>query len=76
MIDDLKAKQAGVICLHCGRHTPLPISVNQGRLVEGFAVLLRRLSIVRCSSCGKEGPYLASDVIVPAEMPVNVSVAA
>jgi hypothetical protein len=76
MIEDTEEKSAAVICLHCGQHTPLPLPANRERFAGRFAVSYRRLSIVRCFICGKEAPYLASDVIVPAEFPVNVSAAA
>jgi hypothetical protein len=75
MIEEME-KSAAVICLHCGKHTPLPLPANRERFAGRFAFSYRRLSIVRCFSCGKEAPYLASDVIVPAKFPVNVSAAA
>lgn len=76
MIDEREIKHAAVICLHCGKHTPLPVPINYGPFAVTFQDSQRRMSIVRCSSCGKEAPYLARHVIVLAELPNTVSAAA
>lgn len=71
MIDRLEGQQAGVVCLHCGKQIPLPISfsMNQGPMTESVPVLSRRMSIVRCRLCGKEAPYLARHIITVSSVP-------
>jgi hypothetical protein len=76
MIDEMEDKHAAVICLHCGKHTPLSVPINHGPLAVTFKDSHRRMSIVRCFSCGKEAPYLARHVIVLAETPDTVGAAA
>jgi hypothetical protein len=63
MTEQLEANLTGVLCLHCGMPTPLPILIHgdalQGTLVDSH----RHLSIIRCHQCGKEAPYLTSEII-------------
>jgi hypothetical protein len=74
MIDEMEENHAGVVCLYCGMHTPLPILMNRRSLTGTFPDSNRRVSIVRCCVCGKEAPYLARDVIVLGEASDTVSV--
>jgi RNase P subunit RPR2 len=76
MIDEMEEKHAAVICLHCGKYTPLPVAINHGRFVVTFQDARRRMSIIRCSSCGKEAPYLARHIIVLAETRASIGVGA
>ena len=76
MIDEMEEKRPAVICLHCGKYTPLPVAINHGRFVVKFQDARRRMSIIRCSSCGKEAPYLARHIIVLAETHESVGAAA
>jgi hypothetical protein len=48
----------GVICLHCGFHTPLPESVTGRAATPGL-----RLFIIRCFECGKEGSYFGHEIV-------------
>jgi hypothetical protein len=47
---------SGVVCMFCGRRTPLPASAGP-KTLEG-----RRVMILRCRVCGKEAPYQASEM--------------
>jgi hypothetical protein len=47
---------SGVVCMFCGRRTPLPVSTGP-KTSEG-----RRVLILRCQVCGKEAPYQASEM--------------
>jgi len=46
-----------VTCIFCGRGTPVP-AVSPGTFAFGFP---RRISIIRCTGCGKEATYRACD---------------
>ena len=67
MIADGKQTHAEVICLHCGMDTPVPGSTSGVTVAGIFSDLEHHVSIVRCRSCGKEAPYLASDILILAE---------
>lgn len=47
---------SGVVCMFCGRRTPLPEMT--GPKTSGG----RRVMILRCHVCGKEAPYQASEM--------------
>jgi hypothetical protein len=47
--------------------TPVPESTSGVTVAGIFLELDHHISIVRCRSCGKEAPYLASDILVLAE---------
>jgi hypothetical protein len=47
--------------------TPVPESTSGVSVAGIFLELDHHISIVRCRSCGKEAPYLASDIVVFAE---------
>jgi hypothetical protein len=65
MIEQLEQELIGVVCLHCGMPTPLPVSTSGGRSCGSNTIKLNpHLSIVRCDGCGKEAPYLADEIIV------------
>ena len=76
MIDEMEKKHPAVICLHCGKHTSLPVPINHGRFAVTFQEARRRMSIIRCSNCGKEAPYLARHIIVLAETHESLGAAA
>jgi hypothetical protein len=67
MIDQRKQSHGGVICVHCGMHISLP-SFTNGSSSGTSSEPERHISIARCDTCGKEAPYLASDIIVIAEV--------
>lgn len=52
----------GVICLHCGMPTPFSKGTDGESSSSGAEVRLR-ISLVRCTVCGKEAPYLGRDVV-------------
>jgi hypothetical protein len=47
--------------------TPVPATMSRATVAGIFSDLEHHISIVRCRSCGKEAPYLASDILVLAE---------
>jgi hypothetical protein len=63
MTDLSKLTRAGVVCLFCGTRTPIPMSMNRAEAADAGADANLHVSLVRCLSCGKEAPYLASEVI-------------
>ena len=64
MIEELEQDLTGVKCLHCGVHTPLPVSTSRRLSTGAIAMSNPPLSIVRCHGCGKEAPYLADEIVV------------
>jgi hypothetical protein len=66
MIENLESEIAGVICLHCGMHTPLPESTRHGHSANVFTASASRMkiSLIRCAECGKEAPYLADEIVI------------
>jgi hypothetical protein len=52
----------GVVCLHCGMNTVMPDSKTERRGTGEYR--RTQMSIVRCTECGKEAPYLAKEIIV------------
>lgn len=60
-------RQAEVNCLHCGMDTPIPESSSGAKVAGIFSGLEHHITIVRCRSCGKEAPYLATDIVVLTE---------
>jgi len=64
MIEQLEPAIAGVVCLHCGMHTPLSNSTSQERSVQVLARSRPKISLIRCTGCGKEAPYLADEIVV------------
>ncbi len=64
MIEKLESAITGVVCLHCGMNTPLPNSKTQGRSANVFSTPRPNVSLIRCTGCGKEAPYLAEEIVV------------
>jgi hypothetical protein len=63
MIEEAEESATGVVCLRCGTHTPLPGS-RTGHLSHPVNDSLHfPVHIVRCAGCGKEGSYLAGEII-------------
>jgi DNA-directed RNA polymerase subunit RPC12/RpoP len=58
MMEQVEATNSGVVCLHCGLQTPLP------GVASGTAGEKRRLSLVRCTECGKEALYLEHEIVI------------
>jgi hypothetical protein len=53
----------GVICVHCRLQTPVAKPKQQlgsGKISAGF---LPQISIVRCTKCGGEAPYLVKELL-------------
>lgn len=78
MIEDLEPAIAGVICLHCGMHTPLPDSKSHEHSANAFTVspLRTKITLIRCTECGKEAPYLADEIVTIGRAPAITSYAA
>jgi hypothetical protein len=66
MIENLEPAIAGVICLHCGIHTPIPNYTSHARSANLItpSVSRRKISLIRCTGCGKEAPYLADEIVI------------
>jgi hypothetical protein len=66
MIEKLEPAIAGVVCLHCGMHTPLPESTGRARSANVFTASAShtKISLIRCAECGKEAPYLADEIVI------------
>jgi hypothetical protein len=69
MIEKLEPAIAGVVCLHCGMHTPLPNLSNLGRSEHTVTTSGPKIALVRCIWCGKEAPYLADEIVVLTSIP-------
>jgi hypothetical protein len=67
MVEDSKQELTGVICLHCGLHTPVLKPVKRAGSDVAFQGLYLEIAIVRCRKCGKEAPYLANEIVVFSE---------
>jgi hypothetical protein len=64
MIEKLEPAIIGVVCLHCGMNTPLPNPNSQGRSANVLSKPRSSVSLIRCTGCGKEAPYLAEEIVV------------
>jgi len=64
MIEKMEPEVRGVVCLHCGMQTPIPNSTSRGSSASPFATPRRKISLIRCTGCGKEAPYLAEEIVV------------
>ncbi|MGD0906858.1 MAG: hypothetical protein ABSA96_04715 [Candidatus Acidiferrales bacterium] len=62
MADTNERHVTGVVCIHCGMNTVVPGSTNQWHRAGDF--WRPQVSVVRCTKCGKEAPYLAEEIIV------------
>ena len=62
VLESSGAALKGVTCLFCGARTPIPTStdIETGREFDHSS---SRYCIVRCSLCGKEAPYLSSELL-------------
>lgn len=65
-----------VNCLHCGMDTPVPESSSDVTVAGIFSDLEHHITIVRCRSCGREAPYLASDILILDEEAIAAHVGA
>jgi hypothetical protein len=55
------ATHNGVVCIFCGLPTPVQTS-GEGTSATHSPRPNRRVSIVRCETCGKEAPYPAHEI--------------
>ncbi len=69
-------RKAEVNCLHCGMDTTVPESASALTVAGIFSDLEHHITIVRCRSCGKEAPYLASDIVILDEEAIAAHVGA
>jgi hypothetical protein len=64
MIEKLEAAFTGVVCLHCGMNTPFPNPNSQESSANVLTKPRPSVSLIRCTGCGKEAPYLAEEIVV------------
>ena len=76
MIEQLEVGITGVVCLHCGMHTPVPNSVSRGNSAPVSTSVRPQISLIRCTGCGKEAPYLADEIVFLKRIPNIQSYAA
>jgi hypothetical protein len=63
MMEELVEHVTGVVCLRCGTLTPVQVTCNWGPLQGARKEFHSPIAIVRCHECGKEGSYLAGEVV-------------
>jgi hypothetical protein len=63
MMENLEPGIAGVVCLHCGMDTPIPNSGGRGRSARIIATPRPPILLIRCTTCGKEAPYLGNQIV-------------
>ena len=76
MIEDAEEIASGVVCLRCGTRTHLPASGIRNLSRAASDPPRFPLHIVRCEGCGKEGSYLACEIIEFKTKPACFSTAA
>jgi hypothetical protein len=76
MIDKREERIVGVVCLHCGLPTRISNNSSWGRAAEVAAAPQSQISIIRCTECGGEAPYLANEIVMMRSVPNAVSRAA
>lgn len=64
MIEQKEREVEGVTCLHCGLHTPLSNSESRGLSTQIHTMERPQVTIVRCTECGGEAPYLADEIVI------------
>lgn len=64
MIEQLNEGTTGVVCLHCGMPTAFSNSNRRERSAHHLSTVRPRVSLIRCTGCGKEAPYLAAEIVV------------
>jgi len=69
MIEKREEGIAGVVCLHCG--LPTCISVSSSWMGSNRKSTEPRppVSIIRCTECGGEAPYLADEIVMMRRVP-------
>jgi hypothetical protein len=76
MIEQLEEGTKGVVCLHCGMDTPVTNSLSRGPSARVFTAVRPQISLIRCTGCGKEAPYLADEIVFLRRIPNIQSYAA
>ena len=76
MVEKLEPIVRGVVCLHCGMNTPFPNPTSRGSSANEFAIPKAKVSLIRCTGCGKEAPYLAEEIVVLKKLSHSASYAA
>jgi len=64
MTEQMEAEIVGVVCLHCGLNTPVSKTLSGESSTEAPASGRPKISIIRCTECGGEVPYLAEEIAV------------
>ena len=76
MMDELVDEMFDVICLRCGAPIPVPSSARHSGAGHVTSEHCVPAFIARCECCGKEGCYLASEIVHGAGIPEPVRPAA
>jgi hypothetical protein len=76
MIDELVDEMLDVICLRCGASIPVPNSARYSCAGHVTSENCVPAFIARCERCGKEGCYLASEIVHAPGIPEPIRPAA
>jgi hypothetical protein len=76
MIEQPEVGITGVVCLHCGMDTPVSNSMSSAQSARPVEIVRPQISLIRCTGCGKEAPYLADEVVFLKRIPNIQSYAA
>ena len=70
MTDEIQNTSSGVVCLYCGKKMPLSVPMKRAIAATVGSSSYHRVSIVRCTECGKEASYLPSEIVNLNAMPI------
>jgi hypothetical protein len=63
MTNEFNDMKNGVVCLYCSAKMPLSAPMKRAMAAVGGSGFIHRVSIVRCTKCGKEASYLPSEIV-------------
>ncbi len=70
MTEQARGSSNGVVCLYCGKKMAITTPARRAVAAGAGASSSSRVSIVRCSGCGKEASYLPSEIVDFESLPV------
>jgi hypothetical protein len=70
MTEQVKGSSNGVVCLYCGKKMAITAPARRAVAAGAGTSSGSRVSIVRCSACGKEASYLPSEIVNLENLPV------